>query len=392
MRKIAHHPVVVGAGLLVLTFGVVSAGSATAATSSRAATTSRAATNPSVHEMLIDPGSTDSYAEAINNRGDVVGTDDSGAFLRDASGVHVLAPPTGVEAILPTAINDRGDILAQTFFEPSQVYLWRGGRWTFIADGTAAGLNGRGQVLVQVGTAAASFLLWQNGHSTAIKAPDVTGVPSLTGGYLNQAGQVAFSSRDSDAPNPIEGWLWTAGRYTRLPALVRGASAQVESLNDLGEVAGESGDAVNPTEHVAVTWLNGAVHRLATPPDTSNLNDDAAAVNDRGQVVGTNDTPDTGPEQAVLWASASAPATLLAPSYYSGARTINDAGQVLINALVATGLTGHNEALAARDGELADLGAGTPIGQNERGQIIVNTDTDPSGPVQAALFTIDWGT
>ena len=66
--------------------------------------------------------------------------------------------------------------------------------------------------------------------------------------------------------------------------------------------------------------------------------------------MGTNDTPDTGPEQAVLWASASAPATLLVPSYYSGARTINDAGQVLINALVATGLTaGHNEALAGRE-------------------------------------------
>ena len=88
----------------------------------------------------------------------------------------------------------------------------------------------------------------------------------------------------------------------------------------------------------------------------------------------------------------SCPATLLAPGYYSGARTISNAGQVLINALVAVGLTGHNEALAWRSGELADLGAGTPIGQNERGQVIVDTDTDPSGPVQAALFTIDWGT
>jgi len=83
---------------------------------------------------------------------------------------------------------------------------------------------------------------------------------------------------------------------------------------------------------------------------------------------------------------------VLKPGYYSGARTISNAGQVLINALVAAGLAGHNEALAWRSGELADLGAGTPIGQNERGQVIVDTDTDPSGPVQAALFTIDWGT
>ena len=297
-----------------------------------------------------------------------------------------------LDEYLPTAINDRGDILAQTLFGPDQTYLWGGGHWTFIADGDPAGLNERGQVLVQVGTAAVSFLLWQDGRSTAINAPDVTGVPSLTGGHLNQAGQVAFSSRDSDVGNPIEAWLWSAGRYTRLSALVRGASAQVEGLNDLGQVVGESGDATNPTEHVAVAWVHGAVHRLATPPATSNLNDDAAAVNDRGQVAGTNDTPDAGPEQAVLWPAISAPASLLAPGYYSGARTINNTGQVLINALVAAGLTGHNEALAARDGAVADLGAGTPIGQNERGQVIVNTDTDPSGPVRAALFTIDWGT
>jgi uncharacterized membrane protein len=387
MRKITHWPAALGLGLLA----TVTSLALTAGPAAGAATGPAAAT-PVVHETLIDPGSTDSTADAINNLGDVVGTDDSGAFLADASGVHVLAPPAGVEAILPTAINDHGDILAQTFFGPGQTYLWRDGRWIFIADGDAAGLNERGQALVQVGTAAASFVLWQDGRSTAINAPGVTGVPSLTGGHLNQAGQVAFSSRDSEVSNPIEAWLWTAGRYTRLPALVHGASAQVEGLNDFGEVVGESGDATNPTEHVAVAWVHGVVHRLATPSATSDLNDDAAAVNDRGQVAGTNDTPDAGPEQAVLWPATSVPATLLAPGYYSGARTIDNAGQVLINALVATGLTGHNEALAARGGEVADLGAGTPIGQNERGQVIVDTDTGPSGPIQAALFTIDWGT
>ena len=46
---------------------------------------------------------------------------------------------------------------------------------------------------------------------------------------------------------------------------------------------------------------------------------------------------------------------------------------MLIGGLVATGAgMGHNEALVWRNGELADLGAGVPIGQNERGQVIVN--------------------
>ena len=391
MRKISHWPPVLGAGSLAIASLLVAAGGPAGA--AVAAGPAPAAATPTVHETLIDPGRTSSYAEAINDRGDIVGTDDSGAFLyTPGGGVRVLTPPAGVDAILPTAINDRGDILAQTFFEPDQVYLWRDGRWIFIADGEAAGLNQRGQLLVQVGTAATSFELWQDGHSTAISAPDVTGVPSLTGGYLNQAGQVAFSSRDPDSPNPIEAWRWSGGRYTQLPALVRGASAQVEGLNDAGEVVGESGDAANPTEHVAVAWTHGAVRRLATPPATSDLNDSAAAVNDRGQVVGTNDTPDTPPEQALLWPGTAAPATLLAPAYYGGARAINEAGQVVINALVASGLSGHSEALAWRDGQLADLGAGTPIGQNESGQVIVNMNTGPSAPVQAAVFTIDWGT
>ena len=53
----------------------------------------------------------------------------------------MLAPPAGVEAILPTAINDRGEVLAQTFFSPGfspgQVYLWQDGRWIYVADGEA---------------------------------------------------------------------------------------------------------------------------------------------------------------------------------------------------------------------------------------------------------------
>src|ERR1700755_1353133 len=132
MRKITPGPSVLGLGL-----GLVATAASLALTAGPAA----GAAAPVVHETLIDPGSADSYAEAINNHGDVVGTDDSGAFLADASGVHGLTPPAGAEATLPTAINDRGDILAQTLFGPDQTYLWRGGHWTFIADGDPAGLN-----------------------------------------------------------------------------------------------------------------------------------------------------------------------------------------------------------------------------------------------------------
>jgi uncharacterized membrane protein len=399
MRKITHWPSVLGgsllaaASVLVVAGSTPPAGSAPVAPAALTARSAPVAPAPAVHETLIDPGSTSSYAAAINDRGDVVGTDDDGAFLyTPGGGAQRLAPPAGVDAITPVAVNDRGDILAQVYAGADQVYLRRDGRWILVGDGDAAGLNQRGQVLVQVGTAAVSFELWQDGRATAISAPGLTGVPALTGGWLNQAGQVAFSARAAGSPDPIQTWLWSNGHYLRLPALARGASAQAEGLNDRGEVVGESGDQANPTEHVAVAWIDGSVHRLATPPATSNLNDTAAAVNDRGQVVGTNDTPDTPPEQALLWPGTPAPATLLAPGYYSGARAISQAGQVLISALVATGLSGHNEALAWRAGQLADLGAGTPIGQNEAGAVIVNLDTGPSAPVQAAVFTIDWGT
>src|ERR1700761_452861 len=135
MHKINHWPPVLGAGLtavasaLTLTAGPVAAAAPAA---------------PVVHETLIDPGSPDSYAAAINNLGDVVGTDDSGAFLRDATGVHGLAPPAGVAAITPTAINDRGDILVQTAFAPDQVYLRRDGRGNFGAAGEGGGVGPRG--------------------------------------------------------------------------------------------------------------------------------------------------------------------------------------------------------------------------------------------------------
>lgn len=382
MRKGVTRPGIICAGVLVAASGLA-----------LSAVPASAAATPTVHETLIDPASPDSYAYGINNLGSIIGADDSGAFLRDSSGVHVLQPPPGVDGIQPVAINDRGDILVQSSFSPYQTYLRRGGKWIFIADGEAVGLNEREQVLVQVDSgdgSPESLLLWENGHITAIKAPDVSSQASLTGGYLSQVGQVAFSARAAGTGDPIEGWLWTAGHYSRLPALVRGASAQVEGLNDLGEVVGESGDAQNPTEHVAVTWQHGSVHELATPPGTSNLNDEAADVNDHGQVAGTNDTPDNFIRQAVLWKGTTTAATLLAPGFYGGARSINESGQVLISGLVATGAgMGHNEALVWRNGELADLGAGVPIGQNERGQVIVNLSTGPNGPVQAALFTID---
>jgi uncharacterized membrane protein len=388
MPRITRWPAVLGAGLLtVASWLALITGSASAAT------TPGAAAAPTAHVTLIDPASPDSNAGAINDSGTVIGTDDSGAFWYDRTGLHRLVPPAGSSAIVPLDINDRGDILAQTLGDPSQVYLWRGGRWTFIGDGSAAGMNERGQILVEVGTAAASFELWQDGHSTAINAPDVTGTPSLTGGYLNQAGQVAFSSRDAGTGNPIEAWLWTAGRYTRLPALVPGANAQVSGLNDLGEVIGQSGNTANLVDHIAVIWQHGKVHQLATPaaPGTSVTGDTATGINDLGEVVGTYSTLTEPPQQAALWPATTAPATLLDPGAWATDPEISQAGQVIFGVTEVAGIGQYqDEAMAWRDGQLADIGPGFPVAQNQPGE--VSMDSESSGTFQAALATIDWGT
>ncbi len=388
MHKLTRWPAVLGAGLLTTASWL-----ALTTSSATAAATSGTAATPTAHVALIDPASPDSNAGAINDFGTVIGTDASGAFWYDRTGLHRLIPPAGSSAIQPLDINDRGDILAQTLGDPTQVYLRRDGRWTFVADGSAAGMNERGQILVEVGTAAASFELWQDGHSTAISAPDVTGRPSLTGGYLNQAGQVAFSSRDAETGNPIEAWLWTAGRYTRLPALVPGANAQVSGLNDLGEVIGQSSNATNLAGDVAVTWQHGNVHQLATPsaPGTSVIDETATGINDRGEVVGTYSTLTEPPQQDALWLGTTAPATLLDPGAWATDPEISNAGQVIFGVTVVAGIGQyHDEAMAWRDGQPADIGPGFPVAQNERGE--VSMDSESSGTFQAALATIDWGT
>jgi uncharacterized membrane protein len=361
-----------------------------------------AADAPVVTTTLLAPGSANSYAGAVDDPGQVLVTADDGTFLRDRDGTsHLILPPAGVDAIQPNGLNDRGDILATTFFPPYKTYLRRGGTWKFIADGSGSGLNERGQVLVTVDNAdgyQGSLLLWTDGKLQKITAPGVSGDTFLSGARLNEAGQVAFSQRSWPANESIGAFLWTSGSYRRLQPLAPGVAVEVAGLNDLGAVVGASADAADQNEY-AVVWPRSAskggsapATRLAVPPGAGDLTGSAGDINNLGQIVGVSVPAGSGVPQALMWRGATAPATALLPGTYATPTDITDLGQVLLDTFRQSSTGGVERRFQAwKGGRVADLGAGVAIDQNRLGQVTGNLSTGPrNGPVTGALFTIHW--
>jgi probable HAF family extracellular repeat protein len=202
------------------------------------------------------------------------------------------------------------------------------------------------------GTQTRGFV-WQNGVMHDL---GTLGGPDTVETNMNQQGQIVGQSFTNDTPNPTTGlptmdpFLWTNGHMRDLGSL-GGTFGGVgdQGLNERGEVAGTSNLAGDQISHPYL-WDGTTMIDLGT---LGGDNGSANAVNDDGDVVGSADLP-SGTHDGYLWKNGvmhDLPPVNGAPC--SNAEDLNARDEVVGN---ATDCHGHElAAVLWKDGNAIDL-------------------------------------
>lgn len=111
---------------------------------------------------------------------------------------------------------------------------------------------------------------------------------------LNEAGDVVGTSRNPDGVSRAV--LWSSGTLTELPTL-GGTSSQARAINDAGQIVGSESTAGAPEESKAALWQGGDVYDLGT---VGGAGARAVDINEAGWIVGVSRDL-TGQERATLW-------------------------------------------------------------------------------------------
>lgn len=285
VRAISGHRIVLGmrAMIIRLQFQLALTVASMAFGSTASATTYTAT-------FLGTLGELDSYANAINNAGQVVGvsTNTGSSFER-----AVIWKGTTAVAL-----------------DPISQYS------------SAAGINDAGQV---VGYSRADYnvpphaTLW-NG-TTAIDLGTLGGSSSYAAG-INNVGQVAGTS-DVSGNGERHGAIWNGTTAINLGTL-GGWLTYATGINDAGQVVGYS-SGYYPGRIHATLWNGTTAIDLGTLGGSTSF---ALRINNAGQVVGSSYTAEESYFHATLWNGTSA-VDLGTSSQYSVANAINSAGQVV---------------------------------------------------------------
>lgn len=229
------------------------------------------------------PGGLNSYAAAVNNRGEIVGWAENGVLdptcnsaIQTLQFRAVIWKPDGTMKELPplpgdstsaaTAINDLGQVV---------------------------GISGACGIAVG-GVSAAHSVLWQNGVPAEI--PNLGGHAWNTPAAINNQGTVVGFSLPAgqDGTRNFEAFLWTqAGGLERLGKLPGDIRAEALGVNEKNQVVGLSRGG--PFLFRAFIWQNGVMSDLNTMTVAGSqfllfAND----INDRGVISGESFDPSTG--------------------------------------------------------------------------------------------------
>ena len=225
---------------------------------------------------------------AINNAGQIVG---GNTLWTNGKSV----PLVGID---PTALNNRGQVIGAdggphaihgSVAHNVHALLWQNGR--LIDLGTpgmpsqyeATGINDSDQI---IGTSYRHPLLWENGRRTYLpklfKDPPYTQMPCGTGGINNRGQSVGYAATNNGDTHAV---LWQNGRILDLGGS-SGHEARAVAINDHSQIVGYASLKQFQYRH-AMLWQGGKRYDLKTlPGDTDSR---AAAINNRGQIVGNSE-------------------------------------------------------------------------------------------------------
>jgi len=185
----------------------------------------------------------------------------------------------------------------------------------------AYGVNDQGDAVGDsslLGDFSSHAFLWREGKM--IDLGTLTDAHDISIAFaINNSGQVVGQSFNSAVGNTLP-FVWENGVMTALPLLPGHLGGAAFGINSHGDVVGQSGGE-------AVLWVNGVVTRLTSGYFAST----AYGINDRSQIVGVANPPDT---EAVIWENGVM--TPLSPPVLEGchgdcwtvARAINELGDI----------------------------------------------------------------
>jgi probable HAF family extracellular repeat protein len=284
------------------------------------------AQNGAVTDLGVLDGGYDSQAVWISGNGLVIGLSQNGEFdplvdgfpevravlWRNGRIVDLGTLPEGGFESLANAVNNRGQVVgfALNTVEdscsfvgfPTQVraFLWQNGIMKDLGtlggpDANAELINDAGQVAGTSYTASIEPasgcpsvhpFFWENGTMLDM---GTLGGTSTEVTALNQRGEVVGMSTLA-GDQIFHPFIWSKGELTDLGTL-GGDTGWINWINDRGEIVGKA-DLPGPAPqiHAAVLWQNGQTIDLGVLPGDSCSN--AYFVNSHGQIVGASETLD----------------------------------------------------------------------------------------------------
>lgn len=292
-----------------------------------------------VLDLGVLPDYKDTFAEAINNKGEAIclvygkAYDYPHTFLWK-NGRRTDLGTLGGEICAGNAINDAGQIVGTSGLRGigTHAFLWENGQMRDLGDFSLRAINGRGQAAGSIDTPLGTrAIVWENGQ--------IRDISRLLPGWdhevvaYNDSGQIAGNSR-TNKKNKSTGGLqgfWFEGITAHKLLSLGGPHYRANAMNNRGEVVGVSDtDKGEDSPTHACVWRDGKVYDL----DTQNTDHSwARGINDRGQVVGgMADTTAYG--HAVLWDKGRMIDLNTQIPSYSGwildcAKSINESGQIV---------------------------------------------------------------
>jgi probable HAF family extracellular repeat protein len=330
-----------------------------------------------------------SEADAINAHGDVIGNswNRSGTRTRAfiwRSGRLVPLGTLGGESSQAQAINGHGQVVgwAETSSDRKHAFLWEKGhmRDLGVPPGTdqsdALGITNSGLVVgvaskaapvgvVDLGPANHGHLVvWQSdGRIRDLGRPWNPNPDTATWvSAVNEHGQITGTT----VPDHVgeRSFLWDGRNLRTLPP--RNARSKAVDINEAAQVTGWTyrGD------FRAATWKRGQMHLL--PRAAGRPGAFTNAINDKGDVVGYNWANRWADDHAILWRNGTAIDLGTLGGTQSEANEINNHRQIV--GISETSLSDSQSPVwhvfLWQGGRMVDLGSGTPIAINVRGEII----------------------
>lgn len=294
-----------------------------------------AATKYVIKDLGILPGTKDSIADAINNKGQIVGTSQilswaadgktpvSHAFLWQNGRMTEITIPGKDQDILFTDISDSGRILIGT---NSNSFIVQGVMAKKI-EGlpgypivVAAAINNRGDVVGRCENAKGLTVpfIRRNGIMKALPTPPES--HNVYGMALNERGQAAGTVEEFETATFC--LLWEDGKMRSL-----GGAAHFSIVADISEDGTIVGEHYSEGDDQAFVLRNGRQTFLKAPKGLRP--DSAQCINSKGVIAGAC-TTEKQERQAVAWDSDGVPHLLASlGGTESWANDINDAGVIV---------------------------------------------------------------